>query len=39
MLTEDKPLYGSDFLLLKRMFSLFFTNLLFKIQYLVDMWV
>lgn len=39
VLTEDKPLCGSDFLLLKRVFSLFFTNLLFKIQYLVDMWV
>ena len=39
MLTEDKPLCGSDFLLFKRVFSLFFTNLLFKIQYLVAMWV
>ena len=33
----DKPLCGSDFLLLKkRFFSVF--NLLFKIQYPVDMW-
>lgn len=42
MPTEDKLLSRSDFVLLKSAFSAFHSqapNLLFKIQYLVDMWV